>query len=158
MEREIKFSYKYFNSINDAPEEYRSILSEARNAQSKAYAPYSKFKVGSALQLESGKIIHGSNQENMAYPDGLCAERTALFAYGANHSDEKIIRIGIVGDGDLLKEKSILSPCGSCRQVMAEFTLRQDEEFEIVMLNGDGSVIAVPGISELLPLTFGTKH
>lgn len=134
------------------------IIREARKAQQKAYAPYSEFRVGSALELDDGTIIHGSNQENKAYPDGLCAERTALFAYGANHADKKIIRLGIVGDGELLNDKGVLSPCGSCRQVMAEFTMRQQDAFEIVMLNGDGTVIKVNSIHELLPLTFGTEH
>ena len=158
MKKEITLDYDHYSTLNDAPKEYQSIIKEAIKAQGKAYAPYSKFRVGSALELENGTIIYGSNQENKAYPDGLCAERTALFAYGANHDEHKIVRIGIVGDGALLGDKGVLSPCGSCRQVMAEFKMRQKDSFEIVMLNGDGSVIAVSGIEKLLPLTFGTEH
>lgn len=158
MKKEITFDYEYFASLEDAPRSYQLIIEEAKKAQLKAYAPYSEFRVGSALELEDGLIIHGSNQENKAYPDGLCAERTALFAYGANHADRKIVRLGIVGDGALLGDKGVLSPCGSCRQVMAEFTMRQKDSFEIVMLNGDGSVTAVSGIDKMLPLTFGTEQ
>lgn len=158
MKKKINFTYEFYASIDEAPEPDQMIIREAKKAQKKAYAPYSEFRVGSALELSDGTIIHGSNQENKAYPDGLCAERTALFAYGANHADQKIIRLGIVGDGELLNDKGVLSPCGSCRQVMAEFTMRQQDAFEIVMLNGDGTMIKVYSINELLPLTFGTEH
>lgn len=158
MKKEYTFEYEHFTSLREAPQSYQLIIEEAQKAQKKAYAPYSEFRVGSALELEDGRIIHGSNQENKAYPDGLCAERTALFAYGANYADKKIVRLGIVGDGALIGEKGLLSPCGSCRQVMAEFTMRQKVSFEIIMLNSDGSVIAVSGIDKLLPLTFGTEQ
>lgn len=158
MEKEVKFTYQHYKTIDQAPISQQHIIQEAIKAQQKAYAPYSNFRVGSALELEDGTIIHGSNQENKAYPDGLCAERTALFAYGANHSNLKIIRIGIVGDGALIHDKGLLSPCGSCRQVMAEFTMRQKDSFEIVMLNNDGSINTVNSIHELLPLTFGTEE
>lgn len=158
MQREITFKYHFYPSLEETPTPQRNLILEAKKAQKKAYAPYSQFRVGSALELEDGNFIHGSNQENKAYPDGLCAERTALFAYGANHTDQNIVRLAIVGDGDLLSEKGVLSPCGSCRQVMAEFTMRQKEPFEIVMLNSDGTVFVVDGIQELLPLTFGTEQ
>lgn len=158
MKHERTFTYSFFNELEEAPAVYQKLIHEARKAQKKAYAPYSNFAVGSALELENGLIIHGSNQENKAYPDGLCAERTALFAYGANHAEHKIIRLAIVGDGDLLPKNGLLSPCGSCRQVMAEYTARQESPFEIIMLNGNNSVIAVESIEQLLPFTFGTER
>ena len=148
-------SYRLFESESELTPDIRSLLEEAKLAMKDAYAPYSKFSVGAAALLENGSVVRGSNQENIAYPSGLCAERTALFAAGANYPKQKVEKLAIVATGDLLPKTAVLSPCGSCRQVMAETTRRQGTPFQIILLNPDGTVMAFDGINELLPFSFG---
>lgn len=156
MKKQFSFEYDLFISIDDLTSEQRSLMLEAEKAMKNAYAPYSKFKVGAALLLDNGKYVYGSNQENKAYPSGLCAERVALFSVGAQLPDRKVTKIAIVGEGTLLGDNDILTPCGSCRQVMSEFVEKQDEKFEILMRNHDGSVLVFDSIDKLLPFTFGS--
>lgn len=147
--------YRLFDNEGELNQQDVSLLQDAKKAMSNAYAPYSKFNVGAAVLLSNGKVILGSNQENIAYPSGLCAERTALFAAGSNFPNEKVIKLAIVANGDLLPKSSVLSPCGSCRQVMAETSNRQNASFEIILLNPDGTVMIFDGINDLLPFGFG---
>jgi len=156
MKKKFSFEYELFATVDDLSSEQKELLLEADKAMNNAYAPYSKFRVGAALLLDNGKYVHGSNQENKAYPSGLCAERVALFSVGAQLPDRKVKKIAIVGEGALLSEGDILTPCGGCRQVMAEFVEKQDESFEILMRNHDGSVFVFDGIDKLLPFTFGS--
>jgi cytidine deaminase len=157
MKKELQIYYESFSSFDKLPRVYQLIIQEAQQAIKGSYSPYSKFKVGCALELEDGTIIHGSNQENVAYPSGLCAERTALFYYGANHADQKIKRLAIAAEGTFLPKGNILSPCGSCRQVMSEYTQKQQAPFEILLLNNDGSVMVFDSIRALLPFSFKTE-
>lgn len=156
MKKQFSFEYEVFVSVNDLSEERKELLVEADKAMNNAYAPYSKFRVGAALLLDDGEYVHGSNQENKAYPSGLCAERVALFSVGAQMPDRKVKKIAIVGEGALLKNDDILTPCGSCRQVMSEVVDKQEESFEILMKNHDGSVFIFDSIDKLLPFTFGS--
>ncbi|PKR81059.1 cytidine deaminase [Brumimicrobium salinarum] len=156
MKKEFKFSYQYVNSVDELTAEQQKTVSAAEKAAKNAYAPYSRFKVGAALLLKDDTIVIGSNQENKAYPTGLCAERVALFSYGAQQKKQGIKSIAIVGDGDLLKAGDIFSPCGACRQAMAEYTDMQGESFEIILKNGDGSFTIFEGIRHLLPFIFGS--
>lgn len=152
---EYIIKYKRYENEQELSLEDFSLLQRAKVAMENAYAPYSKFNVGAAVLLKNGEIILGSNQENIAYPSGLCAERTALFAAGANYPNQIVKKLAIVANGDLLPSSSVLSPCGSCRQVMAETSNRQKEAFEIILLNPDGSVMVFDGIEDLLPFGFG---
>lgn len=147
--------YKHYPNESELSEEDRSLIKQAKVAMESAYAPYSKFSVGSALLLENGEVVLGSNQENIAYPSGLCAERTALFSAGTNFPNQKVMKIAVVAKGDLLPKTSVLSPCGSCRQVMAETSNRQKAPFEIILLNADDSVMIFESINDLLPFVFG---
>lgn len=156
MKKEFSFEYELFTSVIDLNKEQQKLIIEADKAMKNAYAPYSKFKVGAALLLDDGTYVLGSNQENKAYPSGLCAERVALFSVGAQQPERKVKKIAIVGEGALLGKDSILTPCGSCRQVMSEFAGNQKENFEILMKNHDGSVLVFDGIDKLLPFTFGS--
>lgn len=156
MKKQFSFEYELFVSVDDLSSEQKELMLEADKAMNNAYAPYSKFRVGAAILLDNDKYVHGSNQENKAYPSGLCAERVALFSVGAQMPDRKINKIAIVGEGALLGNDDILTPCGSCRQVMAEFVEKQDESFEILMKNNDGSVFVFDSIDKLLPFTFGS--
>ncbi|MCC5922829.1 MAG: cytidine deaminase [Crocinitomicaceae bacterium] len=155
MRKKIEINYEYFENIEALNKEELVLFQAADQAMENAYAPYSKFKVGAALLLEDGTIVKGSNQENVAYPSGLCAERTAIFAAGSNYPDKKIKKIAIVAKGDLISVENTLSPCGACRQVMAETESRQREAFEILLRNFNGSVVKFKGVSSLLPFIFG---
>lgn len=158
MKKEFKFTYDYFNSVDELSPVQQKAIKLAKEALKQAYAPYSNFRVGAALVLEDETYVLGSNQENKAYPSGLCAERVALFSYGAMKNTSEIKVLGIVG-GDFMKdEKETFSPCGSCRQVMAEYTDNQKEPFEIVLLNNDGSCVVFESIHHLLPFIFGSPQ
>lgn len=155
MEKELKIKYKQFDSFDELNADQQKAILASKEAQACAYAPYSQFKVGAALLLTDDTIIKGSNQENKAYPAGLCAERVALFAYGAQPNKSGIKMIAISGGGELLKPDENFTPCGGCRQVMAEFTEMQDEPFEIILENGDKSYTVFEEIQQLLPFIFG---
>lgn len=155
MKKKITISYNHYPNVSVLTEENQQLVSAAQKAVRNAYAPYSKFSVGAAVLLDNGKIIEGNNQENIAYPSGLCAERVAMFYAGANYPDHKVQKIAIASDGDLIGPESFLTPCGSCRQVMAEVSQRQKSSFEILLLNNDESVLVFDSINDLLPFVFG---
>jgi cytidine deaminase len=152
---EIKISYEVFSDASQLDVSDRLLISKAIHASDKAYAVYSKFHVGAALLLEDGDIVTGSNQENIAYPSGLCAERTVLFFTGSNYADKKIISLAIFGTGDLLEGNGPVTPCGSCRQVMAESIHRQNAGFELLLVGADGRIVKFKNALDLLPLPFG---
>jgi cytidine deaminase len=104
--------------------------------------------------LQSGLVIEGNNQENIAYPSGLCAERVALFYAGANHPNDPILKICIVAEGDLMPQGALLSPCGSCRQVMLESEARQAYAIEVLLVQRSGEVLVLPSVQNLLPFGF----
>ena len=118
------------------------LLSAAKKSSTHAYAPYSRFKVGAAVLLGNQKIISGNNQENAAYPSGLCAERVALFFASGQHPTEKIKAIAVTA-----------VPCGACRQAMLEYETKQKSPVRIIMQSGNKVFIA-DGIDNLLPLAF----
>ncbi|SCY44763.1 cytidine deaminase [Nonlabens sp. Hel1_33_55] len=133
-------------------------MDEAIVARSNAYAPYSKFTVGCALMLENGEIIHGNNQENAAYPSGLCAERVAIFAAGANYPGVAIVRMAITASPvDDSFEKPV-PPCGACRQSIAEYESRQDQPIEIFFMGASGTVARSGSLADLLPLIFDRNY
>ena len=123
-----------------------------------AYAPYSKFHVGAAVRLTSGDVVTCSNQENIAYPSGLCAERVALFYVGANFPNESVETICIVAKGDLLPKEKILSPCGACIQVMLETETRQKKAYRVILVSQNGVTIIFNSAEDLLPLAFGISE
>jgi cytidine deaminase len=136
-----------------SPEE-QHLIQLAIEATSRSYAPYSKFRVGAALLLNNGVEILGCNQENAAYPAGLCAERTALFAAGVQYPDVPVKMLAIAArtpDGELQDEP--VSPCGSCRQVLIETETRFHQPVRI-LLYGRNKTFVMDGIKELMPLSF----
>ncbi len=130
----------------------QDLLKAAHAACENAYAPYSNFRVGAAVLLESGQMVIGSNQENMAYPSGLCAERVAFFSAGAQFPKEAIVAAAVVTDIDMALEH--FSPCGGCRQVMVESEFRQNRPIRFLMQAGTGSVLVSPDVVRFLPLAF----
>lgn len=143
-------SYSHFNELED---EDRELLTKAIDLSSDAYAPYSEFKVGAAVLLKNGKIVAGSNQENAAYPSGLCAERVAMFAASANFRDEEMQTIAIYAASDTTAQKQI-SPCGSCRQVMVEYEVKQKKNIRVLLMNSSKEVWEFNSCHDLLPLAF----
>lgn len=129
------------------------LVNRALEAAKHAYAPYSHFSVGAAVLLKSGEVVTGSNQENAAYPSGLCAERTALFYAGARYPDDPVELLAIAAYGTDGTQTEAISPCGGCRQVMIEVATRFGEGFP-VLLAGKNKVTKVPDCRALLPLQF----
>ena len=129
-------------------------MEQAVTVRKKAYAPYSKFKVGAALLLDNGKIVLGSNQENAAYPSGLCAERVAIFHSGSIYPEAKILKMAITAASDTNQTVAPIPPCGSCRQSIAEYEFKQDTPIEIYFMGESGEVYKSNSIKNLLPLSF----
>jgi cytidine deaminase len=154
MTQDFTFSYRLINSALELSDPDQMLLSAANAAMERAYAPYSNFQVGASLLLKSGVVIEGNNQENIAYPSGLCAERVALFYAGANHPNDPIIKICIVAQGDLMPDGALLSPCGSCRQVLLESETRQEEPIEVILMQRSGEIIVLDSAQNLLPFGF----
>ena len=133
--------------------EEKFIVDKAKEATFRAYAPYSKFKVGAAALLANGEIVTGNNQENVAFPSGLCAERTALFYAHSQYPDDSVKALAIAAytEGDFLDRP--ISPCGACRQVMLETEMRFKQPIEII-LYGKEEIFIIESIKDLLPLAF----
>ena len=129
------------------------LINKAKEQVLKAYAPYSNFHVGAAIELENGEIFAGSNQENSAYPSGLCAERVAMFFANAQYPDVavKTLAIAAFTNGKFLEEP--VTPCGSCRQVLLETEQRFEKEITI-LLYGTNHVFQLENVKQLLPLCF----
>lgn len=153
---EIRILVYEFQSIDELAENDRMLLIEARRIKALAYAPYSGFHVGAAVLLGNGKIFTGNNQENSAYPSGLCAERVALFYANANYPDSEVksIAISAAKNGVLVKEP--VKPCGSCRQALAEAEVRFESSIRII-LDGQDSIMVLHDVESLLPLSFSKK-
>jgi cytidine deaminase len=150
----IAIELEEFSSAEKLNSADRQLLEKARSARSNAYAPYSDFFVGAAVRLEDGTIVTGNNQENAAYPSGICAERTALFYAASQYPNSKVISLAISCNSKSAEVNIPLSPCGSCRQVISEYETRQESKIRILMAGESGSVLACDGIDHLLPLRF----
>lgn len=140
--------------LEDLDAESKYLAHKAKEAASHAYAPYSKFHVGAALLLDDGTVVTGTNQENAAYPSGMCAERVALFAATAIHPDKEVRKIAVVARRKGGKELLPATSCGPCRQVMLEFEQRQKGKIEVVMQNQEHQWVKAPSAESLLPFCF----
>ncbi len=143
------------NIVNDELNNQESnLLEKAIEASKNAYAPYSRFNVGAAVLLEDGTIVIGNNQENVAYPSGLCAERVAFFAAGAQYPGKEIRSVAIYAFSEIFEVKDAVAPCGACRQSMAEYELKQGKPISLLIAGPEGNVKKITDISSLLPLIF----
>ncbi|MBQ4376212.1 MAG: cytidine deaminase [Bacteroidales bacterium] len=152
-EHTLHIAYKEYASVADLPADDRTLMQAAIDATATAYAPYSHFHVGAAVRLAGGKIVKGSNQENAAYPSGLCAERTALFAAGSQHPQEAVTALAIVArneQGQLVEA----APCGACRQVLLESQQRAGAAVRVLMYLDGGRIRMVDDAATLLPFSF----
>ncbi|MDW7695655.1 cytidine deaminase [Flammeovirgaceae bacterium SG7u.111] len=153
----LNISVTELDSENELSEKEQELLRAARKATENAYAPYSNFLVGAAILLESGEIITGTNQENAAYPSGLCAERTAIYWAGANRPNQQIISIAVTARKAESNEFLPVSPCGGCRQAMLEYEHKQQKSINMILEGGNGKIVLVESIASLLPLSFTAK-
>ena len=151
--KNISFSYLEFESPEELETEDQELIAAAKEAASHAYAPYSRFRVGAAVRLESGIIVRGSNVENAAFPSGICAERTAISGSVSNYPDNKPEAIAIAAMTDEGVTAECVSPCGNCRQVIAEEEMRTGKRIRII-LSGSDKIQVIESVSQLLPLQF----
>ena len=154
-EREIHISYQEYKSIEELSPEDRELAAEAIKAMEGAYAPYSHFHVGAAVRMSNGQIVRGANQENAAFPSGLCAERTAMFAAGARYPDKDMLSLALAGGvmGRLGSQPA--TPCGACRQVMAQYQAKSGKPMSIIMISAD-KVWKFEKVDDILPLIFNS--
>ena len=133
--------------------EYQTLVNKAKDQVAKAYAPYSGFHVGAALMLANGEVFAGSNQENAAYPSGLCAERVAMFYANAQYPNVPVKAIAIAAYTAEQFLSSPITPCGACRQVLLESEMRFDNDIEVI-LYGTDEIYILKNIRQLMPLCF----
>lgn len=148
--------YELF-AYEELSEQDRQLIESAKQATQQSYAPYSQFHVGAAVLLEDGTTITGTNQENAAYPSGLCAERTALFYASSTHPDKAVVALAIAAHTKGKFTNNPISPCGACRQVMLEIEQRHARPIRILLYGTEGVYVIEGGVRELLPLTFGAS-
>jgi len=153
----ITTQFKVFDSTTDLPNDVQNLMEQAVAIRKNAYAPYSKFRVGVALVLDNGKIVTGSNQENAAYPSGLCAERVAIFYAGSIYPDAKVLKMAITAASDTNQTTAPIPPCGSCRQSIAEYEIRQETPIEIYFMGEIGTIYKSESLKNLLPFMFDKK-
>lgn len=130
------------------------LLARAKQAAANAYAPYSKFKVGSAVLLANGEVVIGSNQENAAYPLTMCGERVAIFAASALYPQEKIVKVAITIISDKGNINRPVTPCGACRQTLLENENRTQADIELILQGDNGEVYVIKTVKDILPFIF----
>tara|TARA_B100001758_G_C18387284_1_gene600869 strand:+ start:608 stop:1096 length:489 start_codon:yes stop_codon:yes gene_type:complete len=136
----------------------KDLIRSAKQYLLHAYAPYSGFLVGSSILLDNGEIINGSNQENVAYPSGLCAERVALFYAASQYPDIGIKTIAVSAFSKNFDIIDVVSPCGACRQVMAEYEDKQVEPIKVILHSPNDDVLIANKVQDLLPFAFKSPY
>lgn len=154
----ITTTFTVYPSVGELPADVAQLMDKAVSVRKTSYAPYSKFHVGAALLLDNGEIVLGSNQENAAYPSGLCAERVAIFYAGAVFPEAKVVKMAISAAAEAKVVTDPIPPCGACRQSIAEYELKQDTPIEIFFMGEEGKVYCSESLKNLLPLTFGGEY
>ena len=139
---------------DELPETIRSLVNSAKGAAEKAHAPYSNFLVGAALLMEDGNILTGNNQENAVFPAGICAERVVLTYAHANWPQIKPLKIAVVARRRDKDNHAFVTPCGICRQTLAEYEQKFGSAIEVYMLTPDGKVLKASSVDDLLPFKF----
>ena len=144
----------FIADLNELKNEEINLINNAKSALESAYSSYSGFSVGASVLLESGDVVNGSNQENVAYPSGLCAERVALFYTSSKYPNQKIKTIAISAYSKNFEIKEYISPCGACRQVMAEYEEKQAQPIRILLHSPNNKVLIANSVEDLLPFIF----
>lgn len=151
------FEYQVFNAKGDLAEADRELLDLAIEAVHTSYAPYSHYHVGAAVRLANGIIFKGSNQENMSFPAGLCAERVAVFAAASGFPDIPLEAIAISAKADSFEVNEPVPPCGVCRQAIMEYEMKFNNKIRLILGGQKGPVYIIQGMGNLLPLAFKEK-
>ena len=157
-EIQIETKLSVFESFEELSQSEKEYMNQAVEIRKKAYAPYSKFQVGAAIVLDNGVVLQGSNQENAAYPSGLCAERVVIFYAGANYPNNKIMKLFISATPSDRDSENPIPPCGSCRQSIAEYEIKQDLPIEIYFMGAKGAVYKSDSLKNLLPFMFDKSN
>lgn len=158
--KETNFSTKatVYNDVSELTKEEQRLFENAIIARNKAYAPYSKFSVGAALLLDNGTIVTGNNQENAAYPSGMCAERVAIWKAGSEFPNMIVKKVAITASSTEIKVDKPVGPCGACRQTLYEYEFNQKEPIEVIFMGETGKIIKVQSLASLLPFSFDSSH
>jgi cytidine deaminase len=151
---EIKTNIVVFDAVSELESSVIQLMEAAIEAKKNAYAPYSKFKVGAALLLENGTIITGNNQENAAYPSGMCAERVAIWKASSEYPTTKILKLAISASSSSQILSEPVAPCGGCRQTLSEYELKQKDKIEVYFMGEIGKIIMTDSLLNLLPIAF----
>ena len=151
--KEIRIVYNEYESLDQLDPRDRELAQAAIEATKSSYAPYSNFNVGAAVRLDNGEIIKGSNQENAAYPSGICAERTAMFYASANYPENAMTAIAITASQNGTLCDNPVTPCGSCRQVMAQYQTKGGQPMEILLIGGK-KIWKFEKVDDVLPFMF----
>jgi cytidine deaminase len=151
--KEIKIAYIEYAGLDELSAKDKELAEAAISATASAYAPYSKFNVGAAVLFDDGEIVQGSNQENAAYPSGICAERTALFYASASRPEMAITSIAIAAGQNGKLIASPVTPCGACRQVMAQYQTKGGLPMSVLLV-GSEKVWKFDKVDDLLPFIF----
>ncbi len=149
----LELGFIEYSSLEEMDPQDQEVVKAAIEAQKGSYAPYSNFNVGAAVRLEDGTIVKGANQENAAYPSGLCAERTAMFAAGATYPGVPMTTLAIVGGFDFTLSETPCTPCGGCRQVMAEYQTAGKRPLSVIMF-GTEKTWKFEKVDDILPFIF----
>ena len=150
----IECNINVFESLDKLPKNIQELMRNAQDARLKAHAPYSNFLVGAALELNNGEIISGNNQENAAYPSGLCAERTAIFYAHSKFPKQQILRMAITAGSKNKKETTPIPHCGGCRQALVEYEQLQNKSIELYFMETDGRIAHSCSVENILPWIF----
>ena len=157
QEKTLKLNFTSAH-LSELDTQDNELVANAKEAFITAYAPYSGFLVGASILLDNGEIVNGSNQENVAYPSGLCAERVAMFYAGAKFPDAKIKTIAVSVISKTFKVTDVISPCGACRQVMAEYEDKQAQPIKVILHSPTDDVLIANTVQDLLPFMFKSPH
>lgn len=150
----LTIAYTEVSKLSQLDEEDRILLNAAWEACGSAYAPYSQFHVGAAVRLANDLIFRGNNQENAAYPSGICAERVAVFSASATYPGVSIKTIAVVASTKIFNLADPVTPCGACRQVIAEYEMLSAKPIRIILQGNSEKIWIIDGITNLLPLMF----
>jgi cytidine deaminase len=151
------FEYQIFDSSSELQPADRDLLDKAKEAINGSYAPYSHYHVGAAVRLANGMIFKGSNQENMSFPAGLCAERVAIFAAASSFPEVPVATVAISARAEQFDVSEPVPPCGMCRQAIVEYEMKFGNKIRIILGGQSGEVFVFNGMGTLLPLAFHEK-
>ena len=149
----IEIRYTEYHDKSEMPAADAALLAKAEEMTANSYAPYSNFHVGAAVLMSSGKVFGGSNQENAAFPSGLCAERTAIFYAAAQCPEEDVVAVAIAAEYGGKPAKGVPSPCGACRQSMVQYESKSGKPIRVI-LGGEDRILVFDSVADLLPMVF----